>query len=139
MPFDPIDFEARSHVPFSGWPISIDDLMPYYLRASVFVAPLMASGGLKFKVPQAMLCGLPVVATTVAAEGVVEVAPADALWAVTNDPDEFARQIVAALTDTNRAALVGRRAAAWARQHYSFALSIERLDQIYARLAAGRR
>lgn len=32
-PFDPIDFEKRDWVPYSGWPITLDDLMPYYRRA----------------------------------------------------------------------------------------------------------
>ena len=34
MPFDPIDFEARPHVPHSGWPISYDDLLPFYPQAN---------------------------------------------------------------------------------------------------------
>ena len=34
MPFDPIDFETRGHVPHSGWPISYEDLLPYYPRAN---------------------------------------------------------------------------------------------------------
>lgn len=33
VPFDPIDFEARSWIPHSGWPISRADLNPYYRRA----------------------------------------------------------------------------------------------------------
>jgi choline dehydrogenase-like flavoprotein len=36
MPFDPIDFETRSHVPHSGWPISYADLLPYYPRANTW-------------------------------------------------------------------------------------------------------
>lgn len=34
MPFDPIDFEMRSHIPHSGWPLSYDDLRPFYPRAN---------------------------------------------------------------------------------------------------------
>jgi choline dehydrogenase-like flavoprotein len=34
MPFDPIDFETRSHIPHSGWPLSYEDLLPYYPRAN---------------------------------------------------------------------------------------------------------
>jgi choline dehydrogenase-like flavoprotein len=34
MPFDPIDFETRSQVPGSGWPISLDDLAPFYPQAN---------------------------------------------------------------------------------------------------------
>lgn len=32
-PLDPIDFERRENVPYSGWPISRADLDPYYARA----------------------------------------------------------------------------------------------------------
>jgi choline dehydrogenase-like flavoprotein len=34
MPMDPIDFESRNYVPHSGWPISYDDLLPYYPAAN---------------------------------------------------------------------------------------------------------
>ncbi len=34
MPFDAIDFETRPQVPLSGWPISYDDLLPYYPAAN---------------------------------------------------------------------------------------------------------
>lgn len=32
-PLDPIDFEKRDWIPYSGWPISWSDLDPYYSRA----------------------------------------------------------------------------------------------------------
>ena len=35
--FDPWDFEKRDWVPNSGWPISLDDLIPYYDRAQTVV------------------------------------------------------------------------------------------------------
>lgn len=34
MPMDPIDFENRDYVPHSGWPISYEDLLPYYPAAN---------------------------------------------------------------------------------------------------------
>ncbi len=34
MPFDAIDFEVRSQVPHSGWPISLADLLPFYPQAN---------------------------------------------------------------------------------------------------------
>ncbi|MEY4653463.1 MAG: hypothetical protein RI884_2044 [Pseudomonadota bacterium] len=34
MPLDPIDFEARPWVPDSGWPLTYDDLRPYYVAAN---------------------------------------------------------------------------------------------------------
>lgn len=34
IPFEPVDFSKRSWVPNSGWPITYDDLLPYYERAA---------------------------------------------------------------------------------------------------------
>ena len=36
MPFDPVDFETRSHIPHSGWPISYEDLLGYYPAANAW-------------------------------------------------------------------------------------------------------
>ncbi|SAI66790.1 capsular polysaccharide biosynthesis oxidoreductase [Bordetella ansorpii] len=35
MPLDPIDFEQRDYIPHSGWPIGMQDLLPYYPRANL--------------------------------------------------------------------------------------------------------
>jgi choline dehydrogenase-like flavoprotein len=33
LPMDPIDFERRYWVPYSGWPVTFDEMAPYYDRA----------------------------------------------------------------------------------------------------------
>lgn len=114
----------------------VPSLLPYYQRAAVFVAPLFSGGGLKFKVPQAMLCGLPVVGTAVALEGVVEQAPAEALWGRTDEPAEMAALLVAALRERDRAAAVGAAAARWAAGRYSFERALDVVLDDYAELAA---
>jgi glycosyltransferase involved in cell wall biosynthesis len=112
----------------------VPSLLPYYRSASAFVAPLFVPGGLKFKVPQAMLSGLPVIATTIAVEGVAELAPAGALWTVTDDPQEMAAGVAAALENDVAALEVGRNAASWAHKQYSFTRSVARLLEVYDRL-----
>jgi choline dehydrogenase-like flavoprotein len=34
MPYDAIDFEVRPYMPGSGWPISYEDILPFYPRAN---------------------------------------------------------------------------------------------------------
>jgi len=34
VPFDEIDFERRDYMPYSGWPLSRADILPYYMRAN---------------------------------------------------------------------------------------------------------
>ena len=116
----------------------VEDLEPYYLQASLFVAPLFVGGGLKFKVPQAMLYDLPVVATTVAAEGVVEEAPPGAFLFVGDDSAAMGAAVVKALTDPVRAAVVGAAAGSWSAQHYSFRRSAEALMRKYGALVGAR-
>lgn len=36
IPFDNIDFENRNYVPFSGWPIGLKDIEPYYSQAQQY-------------------------------------------------------------------------------------------------------
>jgi glycosyltransferase involved in cell wall biosynthesis len=118
---------------------TVESLLPYYQQASVFVAPLFSGGGLKFKVAQAMLCGLPVVGTPLALEGVAEEAPEGTLWAVTQEPAQMAEQLIAALREPVRAAAVGAAAARWAAGRWSFARSIAAVVDDYRALAARSR
>jgi glycosyltransferase involved in cell wall biosynthesis len=121
------------HVRLTG---EVPSFEPYYAAASAFVAPLFVAGGLKFKVPAAMAHGLPVVATPVAAAGVVDEAPPGALWAVTGDAATMATELVRLFREPDRADAVGALAASWSREHFSFERSTARVLDIYERLAA---
>ena len=61
VPFDPIDFEAREHIPGSGWPISYDDIVNYYSRAMEYCdagAFDFSTASLKAKAPLPTIPGL---------------------------------------------------------------------------------
>jgi hypothetical protein len=70
-------------------------------------------------------------------EGISEVAPASVLWAVTDDPNEMASSVVAAMRDEVAAAEVGQAASEWCREFFSFGASIARLIEVYSALANG--
>jgi choline dehydrogenase-like flavoprotein len=55
MPFDPIDFETRSQVPDSGWPISFEDLLPFYPQANA----LAEAGRFSYEADEALGPGAP--------------------------------------------------------------------------------
>jgi len=48
----------------------VDDIMPYFDQASVFVAPFRIARGVQNKVLQAFACGIPVIASPMGAEGI---------------------------------------------------------------------
>ena len=66
-------------------------------RVKVFVAPLLVGGGVKGKVLQAMTHGLPVVAYSIAVEGINVTHGQDAL--VARDAQEFAQYVAQLHTD----------------------------------------
>lgn len=75
----------------SGW---VDDLDPLYAQAAVVAVPLLMGSGVKFKTIEAMCAGVPVVSTTIGAEGVYRFQD---FGLVADDPKEFARGLIDAL------------------------------------------
>jgi len=72
------------------------DLKPYFDSCRVFVAPLRFGAGIKGKIGLSMASGLPVVTTSIGAEGMGLEHQTNVL--VSNDPHEFADQVVALYT-----------------------------------------
>lgn len=75
----------------------VEDLQPYFDAARVFVAPLRYGAGMKGKVGQAMINGLPVVSTPVGAEGMGAEDGVHLL--VADDVAAFAEHVLSLLKD----------------------------------------
>lgn len=104
----------------------VPSLGPFYAASDLFVAPVLRGAGVKFKVISAMLWGVPVVATDVAAEGIGR---GEHYVAVTNDAAAFAAAVSSALEDGDACRLVATAAQTWARDHYGddqFRMSLAR-------------
>ena len=114
----------------------VDDFDEIYRKASLFVAPLTLGSGIKFKVLDAMAYGLAVVATPIAAEGIVEEAGRDCFAAITADPCQMAERIVFSLRRPNYRSAVGHRARSWVHSRFDFEGSVSRALQIYQQLCS---
>ena len=75
----------------------IPDLGPIFDQTRVFVAPIRYGAGIKGKVATAMAYGVPVVATSCAAEGMFLENERDLL--IVDDPDAFAEHVFTLYTD----------------------------------------
>jgi glycosyltransferase involved in cell wall biosynthesis len=133
---DPPEGVRRRHSSTTVVTGYVDDLDSVYRDTSLFVAPLVAGAGVKFKVLDAMAYGLPVIATPIAAEGIVEEAGEECFAAVTADPAEMAERIEFFLRHSDAAADVGSRAREWVHEKFDFGQSAQRALASYARLAA---
>jgi glycosyltransferase involved in cell wall biosynthesis len=107
----------------------VEDLADVYQSAEVAVVPLLTGAGLKFKVATAMMWGLPVVSTSVGAEGY----PADQglFRGLEDDPRRFAAAVVSALTERHETRAIAGRGQEWALQSFSQAHFRDRLSEIY--------
>ncbi len=92
----------------------VDDLAGAYGAARVAIAPIRFGAGVKIKTIEALQYGVPVVATTTGAEGIVLDEP-DAI-AVRDDPQGFADAVLRLLCDE----------AAWAQAHAATRRQAER-------------
>lgn len=75
----------------------VPELTPYFESSRVFVAPLRYGAGVKGKIVQSMAHGLPVVTTSIGAEGMGLIDGENALIADT--PQEFAAQVIRLYND----------------------------------------
>ncbi|MFL6467084.1 MAG: glycosyltransferase [Pyrinomonadaceae bacterium] len=98
---------------------SVPDVRPYMADASVFVVPIRIGGGTRLKIFEAMAMGIPVVSTTVGAEGLSVKDGVHLL--LRNDPAEFAAGVVELLKNMNLAGSIGRQAAEHVRTSYGWA------------------
>lgn len=90
----------------------VPDVRPYYEEATVFIVPLRLGGGTRLKIPEAMAMGLPVVSTSVGAEG-LDIHPGEDIL-IADDPTSFAKSVLQLLSDPElreRIAAGGRRLA----------------------------
>jgi len=84
---------------------TVPDVRPYYERATVFIVPLRLGGGTRLKIVEAMAIGLPVVSTTVGAEG-LDVHPGEDIL-IADEPAFFAEGVARLLSDPSLCARIG--------------------------------
>jgi glycosyltransferase involved in cell wall biosynthesis len=132
----PPEIEARAGdgVELTGL---VDDVRPYIERATVIIAPLRIGGGTRFKILEAMAMGKAVVSTTIGAEGIDVHHGSDILLA--DEPEAFAGQVARLLDDAALRRRMGVAARSLIEGGYSWAASVERLEQFHGELLARQR
>jgi len=110
----------------------VADPTPYLKAADAFVVPLHAGGGMRVKIVDAWLWGLPIVSTPIGAEGIQLRDGQNILLA--EDAPAFAEATARLLTDAdlNRQLRVNGRA--WVEDRYAWRMVYPRVDEVYARL-----
>ncbi len=115
----------------------VDDIRPYLASAKVFVAPLRLGRGLRVKILEAMAMGLPVVATSVAANGIK--AAAEESMLIADKPHKFAANVIRLLQDETLRKNMSSNARNIVEMYYNSQNNQLRIQKVYRELAGEMR
>lgn len=106
----------------------------YLAQTAVFIVPLRAGGGMRVKIPDAWCWGMPIVSTSLGAEGIELQAGVQALLADT--PAALAEAVVAVLQQPGLGEQLRRNGRCWVEERYNWRRAYAAWDQVYAGLLA---
>jgi glycosyltransferase involved in cell wall biosynthesis len=115
---------------------TVPAVAPYLRQATVGVVPLLHGSGMRIKILEALACELPLVSTTLGAEGITLTPGQDALLA--DAPADIAAAILRLLANGDERQRLAANGLALLRREYSLELNTERLQRIVADLAGGQ-
>jgi glycosyltransferase involved in cell wall biosynthesis len=111
----------------------VDEVAPLYRDHRVLIVPLRAGSGTRLKILEAMASGLPVVSTTIGAEGLTLADPPEVVLA--DDVDEIAEAVAGLLAaDNDEIEARGARGRNLVETHYDWDAVAEDLRRGYADL-----
>jgi glycosyltransferase involved in cell wall biosynthesis len=112
----------------------VDDLRPFFARATLAVSPLLYGAGTQYKVLEAMICGVPVVATPRVVGGLQAHPGKDYL--VGDDADRFARHILDLIDDPVLQHSIGQAGQQYVQHHHDWSRIARKLVTVYTEVAA---
>jgi len=95
----------------------VDSVVPYLKHADVALVPLRFESGTRFKILEAGACGIPVVSTTLGAEGIGITHRNDIL--IADNPHQFSEAVIELLSDRILAAKMGANLRKLVQAQYS--------------------
>jgi glycosyltransferase involved in cell wall biosynthesis len=115
------------HIHVSG---TVDDVRPYLWESAVSIVPLRIGGGTRLKIYEAMAARIPVVSTSVGAEG-LDIRNHENI-AIADAPEEFAERCVALLDDAGARLRMAANAWETVAACYSWEVVSRKFEQLLA-------
>ncbi len=113
----------------------VPEVIPYLLKARAFVVPLRYGAGLKGKIGEALSCGIPIVTTSIGAEGMDLVHRRSAM--IADEPDEFAEMVSEVCSDDDLWNTLSTEGRSLARRNYSYEAVERYWEEVFAFIAGG--
>ena len=116
---------------------TVPDVRPYYREACAVVVPLRAGSGTRLKILEAMAAGVPVISTSIGAEGLDAVDGADIL--IANTTQETVDALVRLRTQPELRSRLIERGLALVTRQYDWGILAERLFRMHQTLVKAKR
>lgn len=124
----PAMYSLARRYPGVRMPGAIADIRPYLAKANVFVCPLRMGSGLRIKILEAMSAGVPVVTTSIAAEGIPVQTGVNAMLA--DDPGMLSEAIDLLLSDPLLAKRMTVQANRMVKERFNWEHSLRTLESV---------
>jgi glycosyltransferase involved in cell wall biosynthesis len=118
--------EPADRVDITGF---VANVQPYLEETAVFVVPLLSGAGMRVKILDAWCSALPIVSTTIGAEGIEAKDGEDILLA--DSPDAFAESTLQVLQSRGLARRLGEAGRATVERSYDWRKVYRAWDSIY--------
>jgi glycosyltransferase involved in cell wall biosynthesis len=96
----------------------VPDVRPWMAQGEVFIVPIRVGGGTRLKIYEAMAMGLPVISTTIGAEGLKYAHDENIL--IADRAEDLAMGVVGLFRDSKRRRRIGRAARDFVVENYSW-------------------
>jgi glycosyltransferase involved in cell wall biosynthesis len=106
----------------------VDDMRPYLWGSKISIVPIRIGGGTRLKIYECMAAGVPVVSTTVGAEGLAYTDGEDIILA--DDPGAFAASCIQLLSNESARSAVAQNALTRAQNEFSWAAVSRQFEAI---------
>lgn len=110
----------------------VQDPQTYLRESAVFIVPVHAGGGMRVKIIDGWLHGIPMVSTTIGAEG-IDIRDGENIL-IADDAPEFASAVVRLIQDRSFAISLVANGRAWAEEKYDWHKIYLALDEVYSKL-----
>lgn len=102
---------------------------PHLEQAGVFIVPLFSGGGMRVKILDAWGWGLPIVSTTIGAEGMKYQEGENIL--IADSAEDFAQAVIRVLQDPELAQRLRANGRKWVEEQYDWHTTYSAWDQVY--------
>lgn len=114
----------------------VQDIRPYLAKAKVFICPIRIGSGFRAKILEAMACGVPVVSTSLGAEGIPSGGGETLLLADT--PGQMLKCIRLLLMDSNLCAAMAAKAREMVVNRFALANGMAALNRVVSDVVEGK-